>query len=219
MNDHTYVITGSLDTKNCGDAEIGSLFLNGPLTVKSSSLIVNGTAVLNSIEINTLTQAIIKGNAYINSTLTSGNNPNSLFLACGHARFKQKIDYKGNFSVRGYVITDDDVIFSHNPVVFGSDAILKNGLILHGTDLTVDGNLTIYVNTSSEEFSHTQFGGDIYVSGDLIIKTEDGETIVNPAGNSFHTNADVQTSFPECENAPPLETTSEPVVTIEDGSY
>lgn len=215
----TYVITGSLDTQNCPESEIGNLYLDGQLTVKSSNLVVNGTAVLSGVDITTLSQVMIKGNAYINSTLTSENNPNSEFLACGHARFKERIDYKGNFGVRGYVITDKEAEFSHNPVVFGHDAILKKGLILNGTDLEVDGDLSIKTDETLDSF-HTSLGGELFVSGDIIIHTSDPDSpFTNPDKSGFHNGANVNASFPECEDAPPLEQTSEPVVEVEDGSY
>ncbi|MGP4071712.1 hypothetical protein ACTWQB_04065 [Piscibacillus sp. B03] len=217
--DSTYVIKGNFDTKNCSDGEIEDLFLDGQLTVKSSDLTVNGTAVLNGVDITTLSKLIIKGNAYINSVLTSENNPNSQFLACGHARFKETVDYKGNFGVRGYVIADKEMIFSNNPVVFGNDAILKGGLMLDGTDLEVDGDLTIHSDRTIDHL-HTGLGGDIFASGDITVHTPDQDSpFKNPDIQSFHPGADVTATFPDCHDAPPLEQTSEPVVEIEDGSY
>ncbi|SEQ49506.1 hypothetical protein [Piscibacillus halophilus] len=215
--DSSYYLSDSLAV-NC-DAIVGNLYTEGLVNVKSSSLTVNGRAVLNGLDISTLSKVLIKGNAYINSELTSTNNPNSELLVCGHTRFKEKIDYRGHFAVRGYVVADNQITFSHNPAQFGHDAILYNGLNLKGTNLTVDGDLTIFTDLDVQSF-HNQLGGDLYVAGDLIIySSDDSEPIINPEGEAFHTGVNVDVTFPECDDAPPLESSSEFVVDLEDGNY
>ncbi|GEL78140.1 hypothetical protein [Tenuibacillus multivorans] len=216
--DGTYYVNGSASVA-C-DIETGDFYTDGGLeTANQGSLVVNGTGVFNGVEVNNKSSVTVKEDAYINAPLSSQNNPNSEFLVCGNARFKQGIDYRGIFSVRGYVVSDERVIFSQNPVNIGSDTILKEGLELNGTNLNVNGHLTIHIDTDVQTFDNN-LGGNINLTGDLILYTPiQDEPIINPDGNSFNYTSEVP-EFPGCEGVPPTNLGgSEPIVDLEDSEY
>ncbi|TFB13901.1 hypothetical protein E3U55_15165 [Filobacillus milosensis] len=214
--DGSYYVKGDA-TFNC-EATVGDYYSEGNVKVSKShnNLTVNGTAVFMGVEINNKTRVKIHENAFINKTLTSENNPNSEFLVCGNARFKEGINYRGQFGVRGYVISDGPVNFENNPAKIGNDTIFKDGLNIKNTSLDVGGNLTVYTNQTNI----STFGGTINVAGDLTIYEKgQSEPIINPDWQSIN-YTDSGPDFPECEGIDyPSGSGGDPSVDLDNADY
>ncbi|RPF50566.1 hypothetical protein [Aquisalibacillus elongatus] len=217
----TYYVEGGADFKNC-NLETGDFYSTSQITTENKgSLLVKGTGVFTGVDINNQSKVTIYENAYIGSQLTSYNNPESEFLVCGNAKFDQGIEYRGDFKVRGHVVSDQLVRYENNTAYIGQDAIFKDGLDLKNSDLYVGGDLTIKTSHDKEGFENN-LGGNFYVSGDFSLETpyDDEPVTVNPDGDLIHDLSEAP-QFPECEDAPPLSSTGDSGldVSIGDSEY
>ncbi len=207
-------------TISCDNMETGDFYVDNQFSMQNnSSLTINGVGVFQGIDVSNLSTVTIYGDAYIDTQLTSGNNPNSEFLACGHSRFSQGIDYQGSFAVRGYSIVDGPAYFKNNNglIRLGNDTEFKDGLTLDNADLHAGGHLTIMHNETIDAISYLNgIGGNILIAGDLTIINGNGVEETNPPSNAVNYNYE-EPDFPECEGVELGE--FDPDVSLDDGQY
>ncbi|PKR76937.1 hypothetical protein CEY16_14115 [Halalkalibacillus sediminis] len=204
------------------DMTTGDFYSNGDLVIEGndkSSLTINGTGVFQGVGINNKTNLQINGNAFINAKLTSQNNPNSQYLSCGSSRFKGGIDYRGEFSVKMYMISDGFARFESNPALIGEDAVFKQGLELKNTYVRTGGDLTIHISESVDDFLN---GVNLYVGGDLTLIEHNDNTTINPNHSNVTYITEAQyPEFPACEGVeiPSSGGGSDPSADLVDGQY
>ncbi|WP_411954904.1 hypothetical protein ACKXGF_03635 [Alkalibacillus sp. S2W] len=181
------------------------LYVNNNLSFgNNDTLTVEGQAKFDSLDMTGLSQVFIKRNAHFEGALTSGNNPNSEFLACGNVRLKDRTNYKGGYKVNHYTVSDDLFFNEKGPVIFGDDTLLKNGILLDGSTVTANNDLTIKHNRtqSAVNYLNTVDGSINMAGGDLVIENANGDISTNPDSNNVNYGAQPNL-IPECDGIEP----------------
>ncbi|MET3683128.1 hypothetical protein ABID56_001219 [Alkalibacillus flavidus] len=203
QNSQTVVLESGGNIK-CSPS-FNELYVNDDLSFgNNDTLTVEQNAKFESLDMTGLSKVLIKGHAHFEGELTSGNNPNSNFIACGNVRLKGGADYQGGYQVNHYTVADELFYNKQGPVIFGDDTLLKSGLSLDNTSATANGDLTIqHDGTQSASTYLNTIGGNIKMAGGtLTIENANGDQVTQP--NSNNVNYDVQpASIPDCEGVEP----------------